>query len=50
MSIIRTHNSGFYHNVKIDKPMYNTHPKFEPRKLKKMSKLNYCACNHVIQK
>ena len=25
--------------------MYNMHPKFEPRKLKKLSKLNYYACN-----
>ena len=51
LSIIRTPNSGFYHNVKINRPMYNMNPKFEPWKLqKKMNKLNYCACNHAIQK
>ena len=33
LSIIRIPNSGFYHNVKINRPMYKS--KFEPRKLKK---------------
>ena len=35
---------------KINRPMYNTRPKFESRKFKKISKLNYCACNHATQK